>query len=208
MKMRGRELYIIAGVIAAVVVAAWWFLFFNPTRGKVSKLDQDYQTAQSTLSSRQEQIRRLEQSKKTAPQNKADLVRLNKALPADTAVPSTIIELTQTAKASGLKLTGMSPGDLMVGAPFSIQPFDLVFTGRYFDVEDFLYRIESFVEYRNDTLLVSGHMFHVVGITIDEGDPAYPELQVSITMNGFLWAGTSAAAAPAPAATPAAGGAP
>jgi hypothetical protein len=51
-------------------------------------------------------------------------------------------------------------------------------------------------------------MFHVVGITIDEGDPAYPELQVSITMNGFLWAGTSAAAAPAPAATPAAGGAP
>ncbi len=52
--------------------------------------------------------------------------------------------------------------------PFSVQPIQLSSTARYFDVEDFLYRLENYVAYRNGQFLVTGRMFSVVSLTLSK----------------------------------------
>jgi cell division protein FtsL len=49
MRARGREIYIITAVVAIVLIVAWYFLLFSPTQRKLSDLDQQIQSAQSSL---------------------------------------------------------------------------------------------------------------------------------------------------------------
>jgi hypothetical protein len=194
MKLRGRELYIIAGVIAVVVVVAWYFFFMSKVRDDIKAADASYAAAQTELSSAQQYITRLEQDKKAAPASQSDLVRLNKLLPAETEIPSAIIEIQQAAKASGLNWDGIRIQPTTALSPFSIQPIDLSFIGKYFDIEDFLYRLENFVEYRHETFLVSGRMFAVTNMTIGFGTEPGQDLDLDITIVGYLWTPQGSAA--------------
>jgi Tfp pilus assembly protein PilO len=196
-KARGKEIYIIAGVLAAVVCAAWYFLFFSPTRTKINDLGTQVTQAQQTLGGAKQDLVRLQAYAKAAPQTKADLVRLNKILPFDlNGMPSAIIELNKTVKESGLSFVSIKPGASTVGTPFSVQPADLEFTAGYFDFEDFLYRLEGYVEYRNADFLVSGRLFEVSKIQMNKADAASgSDLKVTVSINGYQWNGTPASGA-------------
>jgi Tfp pilus assembly protein PilO len=191
-KARGKEIYIIAGVIAAVVCAAWYFLFFSPTRTKINDLGAQVTQAEQTLRGARQDLIRLQAYAKAAPQTKADLVRLNKILPSDlNGMPSAIIELNKTVTESGLGFVSIKPGVPTTGAPFSVQAADLGFTAGYFDFEDFLYRLEGYVEYRNANFLVSGRLFEVSKITMSKSADS-SDLTVTATINGYQWNGTPA----------------
>jgi Tfp pilus assembly protein PilO len=194
-KARGKEIYIIAGVIAAVVCAAWYFLFFSPTRTKLNDLGNQVTQAQQTLSGAQQDLVRLQAYAKAAPQTKADLVRLNKILPATlNGMPSAIIQLTKTVSASGMDFVAIKPSASVVGSPFSVQTSDLEFKSGYFDFEDFLYRLEGYVEYRNADFLVSGRLFEVNKIQMTQGEASSgPDLKVTVSVNGYQWNGTPSA---------------
>ena len=198
MKARGKEIFIIAGVIAAVVCAAWYFLFFSPTRTKINDLNAQVTQAQTTLSSSQQDLVRLQAYAKAAPQTKADLVRLSKILPSDlNGMPSAIIEINKTVKESGLSFVSIKPGSTTAGTPFTVQPADLEFTAGYFDFTDFLYRLEGYVEYRNADFLVSGRLFEVSKIQMTKdtgssssGSTSASGLKVTVSINGYQWNGT------------------
>ena len=64
--------------------------------------------------------------------------------------------------------------------PFSVEPIQLEFDGGYFDVEDFLYRLENYVDYRNGQFLVTGRMFSVVSLALTKSaSKDYPDLDVN-----------------------------
>ncbi len=117
MRARGKEIYIITAVVAVVLIVAWYFLLFNPTRQELSDLDQQVESAQSALNVAEQEVVRLESYKKTAPQSRAEIVRLGKMLPVSEAVPGLIIELTKTAEASGVSVTGITRGTTTTGSP-------------------------------------------------------------------------------------------
>jgi Tfp pilus assembly protein PilO len=189
MKLRGKELYIIAAIVVVVLCAAWYFFFFNPIRSELSDLDEQLTTKESELVSTQADIQRLQALKKTSPQAEADMVRLRKLLPAETAMPSFIIELTQTAKAAGLRWESVAPAEVSLGTPFSLQPIDLEFSGGYFDLEDFLYRLENAASYRNGRFVVSGRMFAVssMDVSLEDAEGGSSDVTVSMTVHGFMW---------------------
>jgi len=190
-RLRGRELYIIIGVVAVVIAVLWYFFLFSPQRKQVSDLDAQYQQQEAALTATQQKIGQYEIYKKTAPQAEADLIKLHKVMPAEDAIPSFLVSLTQTAKASGLALNGVTPQQTAAGVPFSVQPIQVVVEGNYFDVEDFLYRVENDVEVRNQAFLVTGRMFAVVGLSFQEAtNNAYPDVTATLTVNGFQWTPT------------------
>jgi Tfp pilus assembly protein PilO len=204
MSARGKEVYIIAGVIAVVLIVAWYFLLFSPTRQKLSDLDDQIAADKTALATAQQELARLQSYQKTAPQAEVDIVRLSKMLPEDEGIPSMIVELTKTATASGVTLSSITRGTTTAGTPFGIQTVTLAVSGRFFDVEDFLYRVESYVRFQNTTFSVTGRLFQVANVTLTGGTATttttgttteVPPLTVSVTLNAYLWGGSAAAAA-------------
>ena len=81
-RVRGKEVYIITAVVAVVLLVAWYFLLFSPTRTEISDLDRPGRGGRrSSLNAAQQEVARLESYKKTAPQSRAEIVRLGKMLP-------------------------------------------------------------------------------------------------------------------------------
>jgi len=203
---KGREVYIITAVVAVVLIVAWYFLLLSPTRTKLSDLDSQVVAQQAALVTAQQEVARLESYKKTAPQSRAEIVRLGKMLPESEGIPSLIIELTRTSASSGVALNSITRGATAPGAPFGLQSVSLQVTGRFFDVEDFLYRLESYVAFRNASFRVTGRLLVVKTLTLTGGaattSGTAPPLTVTVELNAYLWA------APAAAAATAAGGAP
>jgi Tfp pilus assembly protein PilO len=200
-KTRGKEIYIIAGVIAAVVCAAWYFLFFSPTQTKLNDLNSQVTQAQQSLSGAKQDLVRLQAYAKAAPQTKAELVRLNKILPSDTnGIPSAIIELNKTVKESGLAFVSIKPTAEQAGTPFTVQAADLEFSSGYFDFEDFLYRLEGYVEYRNADFLVSGRLFEVSKIQMTKSEQG-SDLKVTVSIDGYQWNGTPTSSGTTPTGT-------
>jgi Tfp pilus assembly protein PilO len=199
MRARGREIYIITAVVAVVLIVAWYFLLFSPTQSKLSDLDQQVQSAQSSLDMANQEVVKLESYKKTAPQSRAEIVRLGKMIPEAEDVPGLIIELTKTAEASGVSVTSITRGTTTSGSPYGIQTLTLQVGGRYFDVEDFLYRLEEYVAFRNASFRVTGRLLQVTQLTMQTGTSTTttsgsPPLAVTIGLNAYLWGGTAQAA--------------
>ena len=195
---RGKEVYIITAVVAVVLIVAWYFLLFSPTRTKISELDSQIASGQVALSTAQQDVARLESYKKTAPQSRAEIVRLGKMLPMSEGIPSMIIELTKTTDVSGVNLDSITRGTTSPGSPFGIQTVNLSLTGQFFDVEDFLYRLESYVAFRNASFRVTGRLLQVTTMSL-VGGTALPSggiapLTVSVTLNAYLWGGPAGAA--------------
>jgi Tfp pilus assembly protein PilO len=202
MRARGREIYIITAVVAIVLIVAWYFLLFSPTQSKLSDLDQQIQSAQTQLSVAQQEVVKLESYKKTAPQSRAEIVRLGKMLPESEGIPGLIIELTQTSEASGVNVTSITRGTTVPGSPFGIQTLTLQVSGRYFDVEDFLYRLEEYVAFRNASFRVTGRLLQVTTLSMQASTTGStsgtsPELAVTVGLNAYLWGGTTQTAATA-----------
>jgi Tfp pilus assembly protein PilO len=188
MKLRSRELYIIVGVVAVVVGVLWYFFLYTPEQKKVADLNTQLVSQQNTLQQTQDQIRQLLLVKKTAPQAEADLIKLHEVMPSEAAIPSFMRGLVQTAQDSGLTMISVSPQATAAGVPFSVQPIQLEFDGRYFDAEDFLYRLENYVSLRNQQFAVTGRMFSVVSLALAKSTKnAYPDLDIKITINGYQW---------------------
>jgi len=199
---KGKEVYIITAVVAVVLIVAWYFLLFSPTRTELSDLDSQVQAQQAALATAKQEVVRLEAYKKTAPQSRAEIVRLGKMLPMSEGIPSLIIELTQTADASGVDLNSITRGATVPGTPFGMQSVTLAVGGSFFDVEDFLYRLEAYVAFRNASFRVTGRLLDVTTLGLTGGaattDGTVPPLTVTVTLNAYLWA--------VPAADAAAGG--
>jgi Tfp pilus assembly protein PilO len=201
MRARGREIYIITAVVAVVLIVAWYFLLFNPTQRKLSDLDTQIQGAQAQLDTANQEVVKLESYKKTAPQSRAEVVRLGKALPESEGIPGLIIELTRTAEASGVDVTSITRGSTSAGSPFGIQTLTVLVGGRYFDVEDFLYRLEKYVAFRNASFRATGRLLQVTQLTMqvqattEASNTTSPPLAVTIGLNAYLWGGTAVPAA-------------
>jgi Tfp pilus assembly protein PilO len=196
---KGKEVYIITAVVAVVLIVAWYFLLLSPARTELSDLTDQVQAQQAALVTAKQEVARLESYKKTAPQSRAEIVRLGKMLPESEGIPSLIIELTQTSDASGVALNSITRGATVAGTPFGLQSVTLAVTGRFFDVEDFLYRLESYVAFRNASFRVTGRLLEVKSLTMTGGaattSGTAPPLTVTVELNAYLWAGPAAAAA-------------
>ena len=200
MRTRGREVYIITAVVAVVLIVAWYFLLLSPTRTKLNDLDSQVQQQQTALATAKQDVARLESYKKTAPQSRAEIVRLGKMLPESEGIPSLIIELTRTTDASGVELNSITRGAIATGTPFGLQTVTLQVTGRFFDVEYFLYRLESYVAFSNASFSVTGRLLEVKTLTLTGGtatttSSTVPPLTVTVELNAYLWAGAGSAAA-------------
>ena len=125
--MTGRDRIVLVGVLAAVVLGAFYFLAIKPKRAEVAKLKTDVASQQQELDSARGEVAASQNAQRQFASDYATVARLGKAVPADDDVPSLVYQIQDAAKSTDIdfrevdvaKSSGAAPAP---PAPTSGQP--------------------------------------------------------------------------------------
>ena len=185
-----------------VLAVAGYMVLIKPKRAEASKLDGQIAGVRQQIADRQSAStsRQISVAVKTA-----DLFRLAKAIPSDSNMASVILELNDVATDAGIVFDSIAPQPAVAENGYQVQPITLTFSGNYFTLTDFLFRLRQLVQVRKGRLGVTGRLFGVQSITFSENDKRkFPFIDADLLVNAFAFGGGLGVAPGAPtAATPA-----
>ena len=223
---------LIPAVIAAAVIAAYWFMVLAPKREEITKLDAEITQQESAAAQAEQQAASYKLAKDNYRKNYTMVARLGKAVPADDDVRSLLVQLDSAAKESkvafrALTLSGGGsspsgttgatgsgalappPGTVPVGsAGFSAMPFSFTFSGSFFRLSDFFTRLERFVTVQNDKIDVTGRLLLLGSISVAPDGGDMNNLQAQVGASTYLVPPTEGVTAGASSAGPAGTGTP
>jgi len=210
-------------IVAAVAVGGYWKFALAPKRQEAAALEQQVIEAQTQLGQTRATIASYRDAKGQYQANRATVVRLGKAVPADDDTRSLVVQLDAAAKRSGIDFdnvdisagsgaatatataasaTPVTPGAVNLGS-FSAMPFNFSFTGRYGNLQNFISRLERFVTLDGEKIAVNGRLLRVDGISLHAASDGWPGLQADIAASSYLLpAGADQTAVAAAASTP------
>ena len=195
--MTQRDRTLIGVVVAALVVAAAWFLMLAPQRKEASRLSDEVASTRATLATAQADAAAGIAAKRGYDRAYTTVARLGAAVPEDDNVPSLIVQLqraadatridfrelkvgggsgaaapapppTTTASATQVTTATLPPGAAVGAAGFPTMPFTFTFTGDFFRMSDFIGRLEHFLVVGNRRMLVRGRFMTIDGISFTE----------------------------------------
>ena len=202
-KVSPAALSVLIGLGGALVLACGLFLLVLPQRHKAAELQDEIAATEVQIT----QARLAAAPKAPQPIHVADLFKLVKAMPDNPDMPGILLQLNQTAHDAGIDFDAITPQAAVAGAVPVQVPIGLEFTGNFYDLNDFLFRLRSLVAVRSGALQASGRLFSVDSIEFTQGSGGFPNISAKINVKAYVYGtGTTAPAAPAAPAptTPAA----
>jgi type IV pilus assembly protein PilO len=214
-------------LLIAVIFVASWFLLISPKRGEAASLRQETLSQEEANSRLAQQLDVLKAQQADLPKQRAKLAAIRGQIPDNPALPTLIRDLTTAGRKVGVSIDAMAPSTptaLAAAAPVAPAapaestdgsteaapaapaapaptlmqvPLSLNVTGSYFELEQFVNKLEGLKR-----------SFLVTGFTIGEasGESATPG-DLGLTLQGRVFlapVGAVAGAAPvAPAPAPA-----
>lgn len=180
--MSRRNLYIVGGLLLVVITAAYWFVLLSPLRGEIKTVDTSITAEQQKLTAAKAELVKLSALRDQAAANQARLIELAKMMPSAKEVPSLIIQMQDLANEAGIDFMTVSPGQAAASTAYATLPLTLQFEGTFFDINDFLYRVEQMVGSPGRLLSIQQ-----VDLSLPESTPALtsPVLKASITIDAF-----------------------
>ena len=191
---------VIVAVFALAILAGGIFLLIMPERDKAASLTKDVASTNQQIS----QARALAEQKPAQPIHVADLFKLVKAMPDRLDMPGILLQLNQTASDSGIEFDSITPSPAGPGATYQIVPIQLEFSGNFYDLNDFLFRLRNLVSVRGGKLGATGRLFAVESIDFAEGPGGFPNIHATLHVNAYVYgtgapASTTVAPPPLPA---------
>lgn len=173
-----------AGVLAAVlIVAAWWMFLFSPARSDANKVESQVKAAKAKSLSLETEQKQLEDLEQRAPQIQADRDRLRNAVPDQPELASFIEQANQLGTDTGVTWVSVSPSEPSAGTAAGTVTVALEVTGGYYQVLDYLNRLESIPR-----LVVVDQVSLTATTESDAGGAAVggpPQLTASLTARMF-----------------------
>lgn len=207
---RKMRILLSAVALVAIIAMAWMFLI-SPLRTDIAATSSSIAEETTSLKAEQAKLAQAETTRAEGQKNEARLLELAKMVPQASQVPSLLVQIQDLADQSGIDFLSMSPGDATDAAGFQIIPLQLEFTGSYFNLSDFAYRVEQLVAGPGRLLTVKSIQLKLgasdtTGTTLKSSAAATqsPPLTVSMTLYAFCM--DQAAPTTASAAGPASAG--
>jgi Tfp pilus assembly protein PilO len=214
-------------------LAAVWILVVAPKQDQVKKLDTQISGLQSSVEQQRATVQQGRQARKHFPRDYQRLVVTGKAVPTQDEAASLLVQVNRIAAQSGISFqtitqTGSdaasSGASAATPAPTTVSggagtgpgglttlPYTLTFQGTFFQIADFIARLDRLVDPKNGTIAANGRLTTIDGFTLgsDENKP-FPHLLATVSVTTYLTPGAQAATAgadagvsAAPAAAPA-----
>jgi|1186.fasta_scaffold09001_2 hypothetical protein len=101
---------LLAVVVAAAVVGAYWFLLLSPQREKATQLQGDVAKKQTELTQAQSQMATYEKARTAYKANYARFAKVGKAVPADDDVRSLLVQLDSASNRSNVDFNTVEVG--------------------------------------------------------------------------------------------------
>ena len=184
---------VIAGAIL-LVLALGLFLVVLPQKTKAADLGKDIVATQAQIV----QARALATQKPAQPIRVANLFKLVKAMPDEMDMTGIMLQLNQTASDAGIEFDTIAPLVALPGIGYQKVPISLTFTGNYYGLTDFLFRLRNLVIVRGGALGATGRLFSVNGLEFGAGSGGFPNISAKVNVAAYIYGG---GVAPTPAAT-------
>ena len=186
------------GVGITLVIALFgWFVLVSPQRSRATAIDAELVLVEQQISeSRAAQM----QSSGAEPIRSADLFRLTKAMPSDNDIAGVMLELSRVAAETGIVFEAIKPQATTAAGANRAQLIDLIFTGNFYSLSDFLYRLRNLVTVQKGRLLANGRLFAVEKLAFAESPSGFPSIRAFLTVSAFLYGSGPVAGAAPPAA--------
>ena len=101
--MKSSDRAILAGLVVAGMIAAFWFVLLAPKREEASKLEDDVTALQQSVNEQEQLVAAAEQAREDFNANYRRLVVLGKAVPEDEDTSSLFVQLDKLAADSGVE---------------------------------------------------------------------------------------------------------
>jgi Tfp pilus assembly protein PilO len=195
----GKIALIVGGDLVLLLMG--WFLLLGPQRATARSIANSTAATQLQIAEAKKPVVPVTPAAVQQPEiSTANLYNLAKAMPSTMDTPNLLLELSQVARASGVELSTIQPGQPSAAASatgFSTIPINLTVSGDFYSLTDLLYRLRSLVSVRDGELVTSGRLFSVetVGLSPANGGSG---LSATVTVSAYVYGG----APPAPAAAP------
>lgn len=173
MKLTKRDTVLLAVIgIIAVLGGGFWFVV-KPAKAELSSQREQLTQIEDETAGLSDTIARMSGTQKGAARRTAERLRLAKALPDEVEAPGVVIQLQRLADRSNVELTSIKTNSFTDYGSIRGTEFEVRISGRFFDVDDFLYRLHRQVAVdEDDRPIVGGRLFATtsVDLTLDEGE--------------------------------------
>lgn len=204
MKLTKRDMILLAVLgVVAVLGGAFWFVV-KPAKSELSSQRDRLAQVQEESAGLRDTIARLSDASEGEAKRTAERLRLAKALPETTETPGVVVQLQRLADRANVELTSIKTNNYTDFGTIRGTEFEIRVTGRFFDVDDFLYRLHRQVSVdERDRPVVGGRLFATtaVDLTLDQsgssgGAPSKDD-QVIGTVRVMAFSSVPGAATPA-----------
>jgi hypothetical protein len=175
MKVSKRDLVLLAVLGAIAVVGGFYWFAVKPAKADLNAQRAQLEQVQSETGGLRDTLSRLSTSTVSPAKLTAERLRLAKALPDSTETPGIVVQLQRLADRSNVELTSIKTNSFSDYGSIRGTEFEVRVTGRFFDTDDFLYRLHRQVAVdEKDRPIVGGRLFATtaVDLTLDQSEGA------------------------------------
>lgn len=124
-----------------LLVAAFWFLVYNPMLMRISDLEAEMETKQRARNQKVAETKGLPSQKQTLAELRLEYEFTKQFLPEEEEVPSLLQQISTLANDAALKVSLFQPRSDVVKTFYAEVPFDINLRGPYLNIAQFLYEL-------------------------------------------------------------------
>lgn len=169
-----QQQLIIGVVIVVVILVGFFFIVWRPQNDAVATLAMQAEAENKKTQEAINTLARLKEAKAESAQIEKELVHLNEQMPIEAQIASLLVDLQDMANESGVDLVSITPSDPTPLQRFSEIQMQLGISSTFFDLVDFLYRLETMPRIAKVTRLSI------------QGGTSYPELSSTLAISVYM----------------------
>jgi len=181
MPRRTQIALVCVGLFLVAVIG--YFVLISPKKSEAGDLEAQTASVQSQIA----QNKMSAYAKALPAARAATVYRLSKAMPDDVDMANVILELNKTAEDSGITFDQITPQAPIQDTNYDVHPLQLMFSGNYYSLSDFLMRVRNLVRVHNGKLMSKGRMYAVTDVTFSEDSKKkFPFISAGLTIDAFV----------------------
>jgi hypothetical protein len=167
MKMTKRDQILIAVIGVIAIIGGFYWFVVKPAKADLGTQKDALAAVQNETNDLRDTIDRMAATDKGQAKRTAERLRLSKALPEGTETPGVVVQIQRLADRANVELTSIKTNAYSDYGSIRGTEFEVKVTGRFFDVDDFLYRLHRQVAVdEKDRPIVGGRLFATTSVDL------------------------------------------